>query len=138
MEDRGQPRAQHGVHRSAARGSQTQQRGQDAIVDGFAAAVGTVATGSRWGPIQLAAKWLRQGGIRGVDAERLARDAISEDPARINAAIDYLESKGMARNRALRFVETYGAALAGRVGGAAQGEEQGLPTAGAPYVRPAN
>lgn len=107
------------------RGSQTHGRGQDAIVDGFADAL--AATTSKWSAIHTATKWLRQGGIKGVDAERLARDAISEDPARINAAIDYLASRGMARARAERFVNIYGATLAGRVGGASVGDGETAP-----------
>lgn len=62
-----------------------------------------------------------------MDAERLARDAISEDPARINAAIDYLASRGMARARAERFVNIYGATLAGRVGGASVDDGETAP-----------
>lgn len=99
-------------------GSKTMSASQDAIVDGFADAL--AATTSKWSAIHTATKWLRQGGIKGVDAERLARDAISDDPARIDAAIEYLANKGMKRARAERFVKVYGANLAGRAGG--QGE----------------
>lgn len=104
-------------------GSQTQSRGQDAVVDGFANAVANTTTGGKWAVIHTAAKWLKQGGIRGIDAERLARDAISEDPLRVGEAIRYLEQKGMRRARAERFVNTYAAALAGRAAGKTQDEE---------------
>lgn len=104
-------------------GSKTMGAAQDAIVDGFADAAANAASGGKWGLIRTAGRWLKQGGIKGVDAERLARDAISEDPARVRAAIDYLEQKGMARARAERFVSVYGGALAGRTGGAATGED---------------
>lgn len=105
-------------------GSQSTPRAMDAIVDGFGEAVANAATGGKWGVIRTAGKWLKQGGIKGVDAERLARDSISEDPARVRAAIDYLEQKGMKRERAERFVGFYGSALAGRAGGAAVDDEQ--------------
>lgn len=107
------------------RGSQTQSRGQDAIIDGFSDALG--AATSKWSAIHTAAKWLKQGGIRSVDAERLARDAISEDPARIDAAIAYLAQKGMARARATRFVQVFSGALGGRMGGAAQDDGARAP-----------
>lgn len=101
-------------------GSQTQSRGQDAVVDGFADAAANAASGGKWAIVRTAAKWLRQGGIRGIDAERLARDAISEDPARLEAAISYLTQKGMARARAERFVAKYASALSGAAAGSAQ------------------
>lgn len=98
-------------------GNQPLVRGNDAIVDGFADAVANIGSGGKWGVIRAASRWLRQGGIRDVDAERLARDAVSEDPARLEAAISYLESRGMARARAQRFVGTMAGALAGRASG---------------------
>lgn len=104
-------------------GSQTQSRGQDAVVDGFANAVANTTTGGKWAVIHTAARWLKQGGIKGIDAERLARDAISEDPLRVGEAIRYLEQKGMKRARAEKFVNTYAAALAGRAAGKTQDEE---------------
>ena len=119
-------------------GSKTNVSGRDAMVDGFADAVGLIASaGSRWGPIHAAARWLKQGGIRNVDAERLARDAISDDPTRLNAAIDYLESKGLARARASRFVSVLAAGLAGRAGGAAVDDgARAPPSARSLYVTP--
>lgn len=100
-------------------GNQPRTRGgRDAIVDGFtdaaAAIVSAGAGGSRWPIVHTAAKWLRHGGIRNVDAERLARDAISDDPARVEAAITYLEQRGMNRARAQRFISSFASALAGR------------------------
>jgi hypothetical protein len=98
-------------------GQQPRMRGNDAMVDGFADAVASsMAPGGAtfWTGVRTAARWLRNGGIRNVDAERLARDAISDDPARVNAAIDFLERRGLQRSRAQRFVSTLGAALAGR------------------------
>jgi len=93
-------------------GSQPMTRGKDAIVDGFAEAARDVATGGRWPVIRVLAKWLAQGGIRNVDAERLSRDAI--DPTRVEAAISYLEQRGMARGRAQRLTTTLGSILGGR------------------------
>lgn len=108
-------------------GSQTFGRGQDAIVDGFISGLddlATAKTGGMWGAVKLAAKWLKQGGIRNVDAERLSRDAMSEDPARVRSAIDFLEQRGMARQRATRFVNALGANLSGR---AATAKEREVP-----------
>lgn len=93
--------------------------GRDAIIDGFRDALeagGSAAVGSRWGVVRVAGKWLTQAGIRNVDAERLTRDAISKDPARVDAAIAYLEQRGMQRARAEQFVSTITAKLGGRAG----------------------
>lgn len=98
------------------RGSATASRARDAMVDGFAQSVGNVASGGKWAVAREAARWLQKGGIRNVDAERLTRQAISENPADVNAAIDYLVSRRMTRERAERFVETLGAAASARMG----------------------
>lgn len=108
-----------------ARGSKTAVTGRDAIVDGFSDAVSSIS--SKWGIIHAAGRWLKQGGIRGIDAERLSRDAISSDPARIEQAISYLEQKGMARDRAQRFVSSLAGAIGGRAGGSAQSDGEKAP-----------
>lgn len=95
-------------------GSPTFGRAQDAIVDGAADAMASAATGGKWAVVRTAVKWLQKGGIRNVDAERLARQAVSEDPAELRAAIDYLEKRGMKRDRAERFVSSMTSALAAR------------------------
>lgn len=97
-------------------GSATFGRAQDAIVDGAADAMANAATTHNpwWGVVRTAASWLRKGGIRDVDAERLARQAISEDPAELRAAIDYLEKRGMKRERGEKFLANMAAALGAR------------------------
>jgi hypothetical protein len=109
-------------------GSKTNVAGRDAMVDGFADAVANSASGGKWAAVKIAARWLKNGGIRGVDAERLARDAISDDPARLEAAISYLEQKGLARSRAQRFLSTFSGALGGRAAGAAQDDKARAPS----------
>lgn len=97
------------------RGSQTQSRERDALVDGFIDSTINMSSGGKWAVIRAAAKWLKQGGIRGVDAERLSRDAI--DPNRTDAAIAYLADRGMSRERATRFIGAFSGALTGTAGG---------------------
>lgn len=108
-----------------ARGSKTAVTGRDAIVDGFSDAVSALS--SKWHIIHAAGRWLKAGGIRGIDAERLSRDAISSDPARIDQAIDYLEQKGMQRARAAKFVSTLAGAIGGRAAGATQTDNESAP-----------
>jgi hypothetical protein len=118
-------------------GSKTNVAGRDAMVDGFADAVANSASGGKWAAVKIAARWLKNGGIRGVDAERLARDAISDDPARLVAAISYLEQKGLARSRAQRFLSTFSGALGGRAAGAAQDDKARAPSSARElYVTP--
>lgn len=95
-------------------GSKTQSAGRDAVVDGFLEAIPNAATGGKYGIAKLALQWLRKGGIRNVDAERLARLSISENPAHLREAIEYLTSKGMSRARSERFVTGMAASMAVR------------------------
>lgn len=111
-------------------GSQTQSRGQDAIVDGFAEAAhaaATVKSGGIWAVAREAGRWLRKTGIRDVDAARLSRDAVSGDPARVDAAIAYLADRGMARDRATRFVGAITGALSGATAGSVVPEQAPQP-----------
>lgn len=110
-------------------GSQTASKSRDAIVDGFEEAVANIAhtASPKWAIIRMTSSWLRKAGIRNVDAERLGRDAISTDPARVDAAIKFLSDKGMARARADRFIRTLGGALGGRAAGATQTDGQSAP-----------
>lgn len=84
--------------------------------------VADAATPGFWGPVRAVARWFRNQGIRGVDAERLVRDAVSEDPARLRQAIDYLERRGLSRERSRSLVRTITAQMAGRTGGALSGD----------------
>lgn len=68
--------------------------------------------------IRAVTRFMRSNGIRGVDAERLTRDVISEDPRRIREAIDFLERRGLERARARSLVRSISGNLGGRVGGA--------------------
>ena len=108
------------------RGSQTHGRSEDAAVDGFVDAT-VHASGGMWGIVREVGRWLRRGGIKGVDAERLSRDAISQDPARVRAAIDFLAQRGMRRDNAQRFVDALVAHGAGRAAGATQGTPKREP-----------
>ena len=76
------------------------------------------------GMIRAARSWLRDSGIRGVDAERLVRDAISEDPARIRQAIDYLSRRGVSRERAGSLMRWMTSTASGRSMGGAFGSEK--------------
>lgn len=110
-------------------GSKTYSASHDAIVDGFGHAAeaahfaASPGTASMAHVTRLAGRWLKQGGIKGVDAHRLSLDAISDDPARVNAAIEYLAKRGMDRARAGRFVSTFANALVGRAAGTAVGAD---------------
>lgn len=97
----------------------TRMRAEARRLDGFEQATEAAmaaGTGNKWWLARIADRWLRQGGIRNVDAERLARDAINENPERLEAAISYLERRGMHRENARRFMQILGASLAGRAG----------------------
>jgi hypothetical protein len=118
-------------------GSKTSISGRDALVDGAGEAMLHAATGGKYAIAKVASRWLNQGGIKGVDAERLSRDAISNDPDRLSAAIDFLEQKGMARERATKFVNNMTAALAGRTAGASVSDNVSAPpSARSLYVTP--
>ena len=103
-------------------GSQTASRGQDAIVDGLIEDLPSMAVGNKWAVARTVGKWLRKGGLRNIDAERLVRNAISEDPADVQAAISYLANKGMQRSRAERVVAGIAANQGARA--ATHGEKQ--------------
>jgi hypothetical protein len=94
-------------------GSQTAGREHDAIVDGAADAMINAKSGGTWAVVKTAGQWLRRGGIRNVDAERLSRQAVSSDPAELEKAINYLEQKGMKRERARQFMSNFTSALSG-------------------------
>jgi hypothetical protein len=103
-------------------------REDDAAVNEGIHFAADAASHGKWGLIRGTSRWLRGAGIRGVDAERLTRDAISGDQSRVNAAIDYLAQKGVDRSRARSLVRSLTAAYAGRVGGAGtQGIENPHP-----------
>jgi hypothetical protein len=92
-------------------------------------AMATAATGGKWGPIRVLSQWLRKAGIRNVDAERLARQAI--DPAQLDQAIEYLASRGLPRATAVSVLRQLGSVLrtvpAGRIAGAAVATEEAPP-----------
>lgn len=96
-------------------GSQTASREADMGEAGMDAAF-NVASGGKWAVVRSAAQFLRNVGIRGVDAERLVRDSI--DPARTQDAIRYLTERGMEISRARGMVRNISAAMGGRAGGA--------------------
>ena len=84
-----------------------------------------IASSGKWGAVRAVQQWAKGAGIKGIDAERLTRDAISQDPARVRAAIDYLETRGVERQRAaglIRSIQT--GTLAGRAAGAAVSTEK--------------
>lgn len=108
-------------------GSQTQPMRSDDEAVGEIGNFVADSTRGLWGTIHGAARWLRGAGIRGVDAERLTRDAISEDPQRVRDAIAFLTQKGMAIDRARSFVRALGAQMAGRAGGAAMSGDADRP-----------
>lgn len=105
-------------------GSQTQSRAQDSVADEFINMGADVATAGKTGLIRAARRWLRDNSIRSVDAERLVRDAISEDPARVRQAIDYLERRGVSRERAGSLMRWLSSVSAGRAVGGFVGSEQ--------------
>jgi hypothetical protein len=90
--------------------------------------VGADVMGSgKTGLIRAARSWLRSAGIKNVDAERLVRDAISEDPARIRQAIDYLARRGVSRERAGSLMRWISSTAAGRAMGGTFGSERPRP-----------
>lgn len=105
-------------------GSQTFGNTQDALASDLIDLGANIKTGGVWSTVRAASKWLRNAGVRGVDAERLARDAINQDPARLEAAIDYLARRGLDRDRSRALVGAMGGLLAGRVSGAAVSTEE--------------
>lgn len=75
------------------------------------------ASGGKWAAVRAVSQFIRNAGVRGVDAERLVRDAM--DPQRTRAAIDFLEQRGIARDRAQSLMRSIAATVGGRAGGAA-------------------
>jgi hypothetical protein len=113
------------------RGSQTHSRGEDAdAADDAMNFISDAATSNIWGPVRGVARWFREKGIRGVDAERLVRDAISEDPVRLREAIDHLARRGVSHERARSLIRAIQAGAAGRAAGAITAPEQERPAAG--------
>lgn len=97
-------------------GSQTAGREQD-LGEVAGDAVLNGASGGKWAAVRAATQFIRQAGIRGVDSERLVRDAM--DPQRTAAAIDFLEQRGLDRERARSLMRSIAATVGGRAGGAA-------------------
>lgn len=97
-------------------GSQTASREQDLGELGLDTAA-NVASSGKWAAVRAAATYLKSAGVRNVDAERLVRDAI--DPRRTRDAINFLEQRGMERERARSLMRSISATLGGRLGGAA-------------------
>jgi hypothetical protein len=108
-------------------GSQTAGRQEDSAVGEFLAMGADVASSGKTGLIRAARSWLRDAGIKNVDAERLVRDAISEDPARIRQAIDYLARRGVSRERAGSMMRWISSTAAGRAMGGTFGSERPRP-----------
>lgn len=108
-------------------GSQTQSRGQDAAELGMDVAM-NAASGGKWAAVRAATQFIRMAGVRGVDAERLVRDAI--DPARTRDAINFLEQRGMERARARSLMRSIAATLGGRLGGANSYDNPEQPRSG--------
>jgi hypothetical protein len=108
-------------------GSQTAGRQEDSAVGEFLAMGADVASSGKTGLIRAARSWLRDAGIKNVDAERLVRDAISEDPARVRQAIDYLARRGVSRERAGSMMRWISSTAAGRAMGGTFGSERPRP-----------
>jgi len=107
-------------------GSKTASVAEDsAAVDGLNLA--ETAMQGRFGTVRAVSQWLRGAGIKNVDAERLTRDAISNDPVRVRAAIDHLVERGMARDRAGSLVRTITSSMTGRLSGSAAGTDRPPP-----------
>jgi len=73
------------------------------------AAAAHAATGSPYGVANLARKvstWFGKVGISGVDANRLVRDALSEDPQKIQSSIEFMRQRGMDPAIGQRIVRT--------------------------------
>lgn len=86
-----------------------------------------VASHGHWGIVRGVSRWLKSSGIRGIDAERLTRDAISEDPQKLQNAMNYLSAKGLDRARSrslLRQIQRNAANLPGRAAGAFVSDEK--------------
>ena len=108
-------------------GSQTQSRAQDAGEAGMDIAA-NIASGGKWAAVRAATQFIRMAGVRGVDVERLVRDSI--DPARTRAAIDFLEQRGMERERARSLMRSISSTLGGRLGGAQSYDKPDQPRSG--------
>jgi hypothetical protein len=73
------------------------------------AAAAHAATGSPYGVANLARKvstWFGKVGISGVDANRLVRDTLSEDPQKIQSSIEFMRQRGMDPSIGRRIVRT--------------------------------
>jgi hypothetical protein len=109
-------------------GSPTAGRLEDnSAVSEFLAMGTDIASSGKTGLIRATRSWLRDTGIKNVDAERLVRDAISEDPARIRQAIDYLARRGVSRERAGSMMRWISSTAAGRAMGGTFGSERPRP-----------
>lgn len=109
-------------------GSKSTPTAEDAAaVDSMFSAIST-ATGGKWGIVRAVANWAKEGGLRGIDAERLTREALSEDPAKVRGLIDFLEKRGIDRARSgglIRAIQT--GSIAGRAAGNIAGSEERPP-----------
>lgn len=108
-------------------GSQTQSREQD-LGEVVGDAAMNTASGGKWAAVRAVTQFVRAAGIRGVDAERLVRDAM--DPRRTREAILFLEQRGLARDRARSLMRSISSTLGGRTGGAATYERPEQPRSG--------
>jgi hypothetical protein len=115
-------------------GSQTYRRMQEAENSGVEDTVVETAASAGFSPVwtivRAAGRFLKNTGMRGVDAERLVRDAI--DPARTQDALAYLVQRGMPKSEAQQLLRTIQVSardgrLQGRLAGEGAGDDR--PTA---------
>jgi hypothetical protein len=114
-------------------GSQTASRlsDEEGAMDDIIEAAGHASIGNKTGMIYSARRWLRQNRIRGVDAERLVREAISDNPETVNNLIEFLGKRGVETSRARGLIRGINAVMAGRTAGALTAppsESQARPT----------
>lgn len=113
-------------------GSQTHTLGEDdqAIGD-LAHALTSASHGNFAGAaMRTVSNWMKRAGVRGIDANRMVRDAMSEDPDRLDASIRFLQARGVPPSTGgkimLAIKNAMPAKLTGAVGtgaGAANGTE---------------
>lgn len=99
-------------------GSQTASRGEDSLGHELISLVPNAMSGGKWHVVKEVGRWLRGNNLRGIDAERLTRDAL--DPSRTDDAIAYLTRKGASQTQARTLVRSILATGAARGAGAAQ------------------
>lgn len=98
-------------------GSQTQGRQSD-LEGELINLIPNAMTGGKSAIVRGVLSFLKGNGLRGIDAERLTRDALN--PARTDEVIAYLTQKGAPPNVARQLVRSIIATSPGRVAGSAQ------------------